>query len=236
MIQMNFQQTLADRQASQAEQRDAEWRRYVIAVEATAVAPDPDSVLAKLEQVGRTAADLDAAIRKLRERRRLVGLIAESPAHAADYQRHSAALQLERERFRPLLDAHEKLVGELRWAVSHSQSCIRDAGSADMELRASCSPEVLAAIQAGNSRLRELDERILQNGYEQDRISSDVARLACESNQSPEMVAENRRKSAELQAKVERLMEAKDALAAQRPALLQSLEDLRVESLSVESI
>ena len=105
-----------------------------------------------------------------------------------------------------------------------------------MELRASCSPEVLAAIQAGNSRLRELDERILQNGYEQDRISSDVARLACESNQSPEMVAENRRKSAELQAKVERLMEAKDALAAQRPALLQSLEDLRVESLSVESI
>ena len=233
---MNFQQTLTDRQAEKAEQRDAEWRRYVIAVEATAVAPDPDSVLAKLEQVGRTAADLDAAIRKLRERRRLVGLIAESPAHAADYQRHSEALQLERERFKPLLDAHGKLVGQLRWEVSHSQSCVRDAGIADMELRASCSPEVLAAIQAGNSRLRELDERILQNGYEQDRISSDVARLACESNQSPEMVAENRRKSAELQAKVERLMEAKDALAAQRPALLQSLEDLRVESLSVESI
>ncbi len=236
MIQMNFQQTLADRQASQAEQRDAEWRSYVIAVEATAVAPDPDSVLAKLEEVGRTAADLDAGIRKLRERRRLVGLIAESPTHKADYQRHSAALQLERERFKPLLDAHEKLVGELRWAVSHSQSCIRDAGSADQELRASCSTEVLAAIQAGNSRLRELDELIRQSGYELDRVVSDVARLACEANLSSEMITANRLKSSELQARAERLMEANDALAAQRPALLQSLEDLRVESLSVESI
>lgn len=235
MIQMDFSKSLADRQAEQAEQRDAEWRRYVLEMEGTETAPDPDSVLAKLEQVGRTAADLDAAIRKLRERRRLVGLIAESPAHAADYQRHTAALELERQRFKPLHDAYKQLVGQLQWQVSNSQSCMRDAGTADQELRRDCSPEVLAAIQAGNRKLQELDERIRQTGYEIERIGSEVARIACESNQSPEMVAENRRKSAELQAKVERLGEAKDALEAQRPALLQTLEDLRIESLSVES-
>ena len=235
MIQFDFQQAVADRQSQQAEQREAEWRRYVIQVEAAAVAPDPDGVIAKLKQLGRTATDLDAAIRKLRERRRLVGLIAEAPTHAADYQRHSAALHLERERFKPLHDAHKQMVGQLQWEVGNAQSGMRDAGTADMELRTSCSPEVLAAIQAGNRKLQELDERIRQNGYETERIGSEVARLACESNQSPEMVAENRQKSADSQAKAARLMEAKDALEAQRPALLQSLEDLRIESLTVES-
>ena len=51
MIQFDFQQAVADRQSQQAEQREAEWRRYVIQVEAAAVAPDPDGVVRRTFKV-----------------------------------------------------------------------------------------------------------------------------------------------------------------------------------------
>lgn len=242
MIQFNFEQALSDRQAEQSKQRDAEWRRYVLQMEATETAPDPDAVIAKLEQVGRSSADLDAAISRLRRRRHLVRLVAGVEQHRIDYQKHRKELETERQRFKPILDAHQQLIVRLSNLASSAQSDERSAGAADQELRETCSPEVLDAIQAGKRQLAELDERIRQNGYEIERIVSEVARLACESDhllesdERRQLAADERRqKSEDLQAKAERLKQANDELSAQRPALLESLETLRVESLAAES-
>ncbi len=233
---MNFQQALTDRQAEKAAQVEAEWPAFVIGLDRAKTAPDPDSMLSSLDRFGKSPDELQAALDRLRERRRLAGLVADVPRHREEYAKHHAELNEEIERFAPLLKSHENLVWELRSSRSYSQAGERDGGQAERELRDTCSPTLRAAIQGAVRVLAELDERVREYGYEVERIGSDVARIASEPHQSPEAVAENRQRTAALEDKSDRLKQASDALAAQRPGLVEELAKLREESLSAESI
>ncbi len=235
MIQFNFQQALTDRQAQKTEQREAEWPAFVLKLERSKTAPDPDSLLASLDRLGKTPDQLQATLDKLRERRRLAGLMADVPRHREEYAKHHAELNEEIERFAPLLKSHENLVWELRSRRSGSQAGERDGGQAEGTLRETCSPTLLAAIRQAGDRLAKLDESIQRNGWDAESVDAEIVRKSDVSNCSYAEVDAMRAAVAALTERLSTLKTEGERLAALRPDMVDELAKLREQSLAAES-
>jgi len=235
MIQMNFAQALAARQAEKSEQVEAEFRKLVIDLSESKKVPDADSLQSKLDRLGKTADELDSALNRLRERRRLVALIAEAPGHREDYQRHQAALTEEVERFRPLRESHEIRVRELRLLAGGAREGERAGGTAQQELRNSCDPNLKSRIQAASDRLADLNGRIERSGWTVDECQAAISEKSTY-KPGPDWERESRLEEADrLTEQLPKLREVVDTLATQRPGLVDELDRLKAEAMLVES-
>jgi hypothetical protein len=176
MIQINFQQALADRQAQQAEQLDAEWPRFVAEIDSATTAPDPDHVLSKLNRLGKTPGDLTAAIERLHRRQWLAAELASLPKYQAAHAQDSAALREERERFAPLAAAHKELCDELYRRASSLQNDIRTSQAALHELVGGCNPSLKAKFEAASRAASLIDSELRNLSPDDDRRSDLIER------------------------------------------------------------
>ena len=233
---MKFQQTLTDRQAEKSAQRDAEWPAFVIKLAGAKTAPDSDSLLASLDRFGRTPDELQAALDRLRERRRLAGLVADIPRHREEYTKHQASLTEELGQFAPVLAAHQQRARELQSLRDSAKSGERDGGGAEGQLRETCPPTLRAAIQSTADRLTKLDDAIQRNGWDTSDCESGIARKSDHSNCSYDEIDERQQAVERLTIELGKLKAERDRMEAQRPPLVDELAKLREQSLSAESI
>ncbi len=148
MIATNIESLLADRVAQQQEQRDREWKQFVIQLDTESSAPDPDHVLSKLTQLNRTPAELGSALERLHRRQWLAKSLAELPALKAELAKHSQSLIAEREAFALIEVSHKSALQNLEGLESQAQFEIRTAQGAEFELRNECSSELKTRLQA----------------------------------------------------------------------------------------
>ena len=176
MIQMNLQQSLADRQSEQAEQLEAEWPRFVAEIDSATTAHDPDHVLSKLNRLGKTPGDLSAAIERLHRRQWLASELASLPKYQASHAKDSAALREERERFAPLAAAHKELCEELHRRASSLQNDIRTSQAALHELVDGCNPSLKAKFEAASRTASLIDNELCNLSPDDDRRSDLIER------------------------------------------------------------
>ncbi len=233
---MNFQQALTERRAEKSAQVEAEWPAFVIGLDRAKTAPDSDSLLSSLDRFGKSPDELQAALDRLRERRRLAGLMADAPRHREEYAKHHAELNEEIGRFAPLKAAHDARVQELQASRSGSQCGQRDGGQAQQTLRETCSPTLLAAIRQAGDRLAKLDESIQRNGWDAESTAAEIVRKSDVSNHSYAEVDAMRSAVAALTERLSTLKTEGERLAALRPDVVDELAKLREQSLAAESI
>lgn len=176
MIQMNLQQSLADRQIENSEQLEAEWPMFVADIDAATTAPDPDHVLSKLNQLGRTPSELSTAIERLHRRQWLASELAKLPQYQAAHAADSSALREERERFAPLAKAHKELCEVLYRRASNLQNDIRTSQAAREELHASCNPSLKSKHDAAARTASLIDSELRNLSLDDDRRSDMIER------------------------------------------------------------
>ena len=176
MIQFNVQQALEDRQAEQAEQRDAEWPRFVAEIDSATTAPDPDHVLSELNRLGKTPGDLTEAIVRLHRRQWLASELASLPKYQAAHAKDSTALREERERFAPMAAAHKELCDELHRRASNLQNDIRTSQAAIHELVDGCNPSLKAKFEAASRAASLIDNELRNLSPDDDRRSDLIER------------------------------------------------------------
>lgn len=237
MIQLNVTEMLDRRQSEKDAQAEVEFHRLVIELDGASTSPDPDTLLSKLQRIQKTPQELHEALGRLRERRRLAGLMAEVPQHREDYAKYHAEIGEEVARFAPIITAHEARLHQLRALRSAAQSGERDGGSAERELRDNCNPKLRDSIADATTRLKNLDDAIQQNGWDIEKAETAI-------RDEPERwrKAYGRIDQDGVREQVEKLTEQLAKLrtegerrASLRPGLVDELDRLRAESLTVEA-
>lgn len=232
---LNVVETLAIRQTEKAEQSEVEFHKFVISLDAAKTAPDPDKIQAALDRFGKQPEELQAALNRLLERRRLAGLAAEVPQHREDYAKHQATLTEEVEQFAPVLAAHQQRVRELQAMRDNAKSGERYGDSALRELRDNCSQALRDAIKAASDRLAQLDDAIQRNGWDASDCEAEIVRKSDSSNCSYDEIDERKKAVERLTDELSKLKTEGERLAALRPPLVDELAKLREQTLAVES-
>ena len=222
MLASTLVEHLHERQASQAANIETEWVRFVMGIDASKKEPDPDSVLAKLAQLGRTPDDLAAALARLRHRRGLVQKLAEVPALQAEWQQHTAAVREERERFAPIETAHRERVRELEHLSDLALTNKRYSQQAEHELRKSCNPLLRERLQLAVETKDHLDKSIQANRIETEGCTNSLAT----GDQYARPTTERR---------LAALRTAGPQLAERLVAVVAEIDSLKAQALAVES-
>ena len=166
---------LYERQALQSANIEVEWTRFVIGLDASKKEPDPDSVLVKLAQLGRTPDDLEAALARLRHWRGLLKSLAEVPELKPQWEAHAAELKSERERFAPIEADHRERVRSLERLAEAALMGARLGQQAEHELRNSCNPLLRERLRVATEMRDHLDKSIQANRVETKGCTNSLA-------------------------------------------------------------
>lgn len=155
-----FLDRLKSKQTARILTQREEWLSLVSAV-ADGREPPEDDVLAILQRVGRTVADLEAAAALVSNRRRLADQVAQVPGAKAEVQKIEAAAELAAQELRAAEDKYNSAVAKLRDLRATHDQTIADGNAALAELGQTWTcPQIRDALAANLEATKPLDARL----------------------------------------------------------------------------
>jgi len=153
-----LERRLADHQRQTEDTKAQEWRQFALMIATTPdVDHDPAEVLAELDRLGKTLADLQAVAGLVTRRRELAAQAAGLPEAESLSQEASQKFLTEIERFNRVRDEHVRKRLELSLQCDVADARKADAQNARRELLSTCSPEIRDELTALRSRLGPLE-------------------------------------------------------------------------------